>query len=126
MRSIAKTGKVMQETRKQDLKPSTRAVVAEIQPSDSTLLSTVIDEGSETSMGLLDRSAQHLYNLMHSQLEDQEKKYLEDAEGSADKEMKHDKIDKIVGLSRELRETIRLKSDMLRLKKDIIKDLRRK
>lgn len=112
----------MTGTKKELAKQSTKVGDVEIQHMDSHHLSTVIDEGSETSMTLLDRSAQHLFNLMHSQLETHEANYLDNKPQDP---LKYEVVDKIVDISKELRETIKLKGDMLRLKKDIIKDLRR-
>jgi hypothetical protein len=109
------------KTKKNSLSKSTQAGMPEIRPEDSQNLSTILDAGSLDTMSLLDTSAQRLSNLMHSQMEQAEKDYLEDRPV----DLKYEQVDKIVELAKEVRETIKLKVEIVRLKKDIIKDLRR-
>lgn len=112
----------MNVTKKPSEIKSTSRELVEIQDEDSQNLSTVLDEGTQTTMTLLDHSTQRLYNLMHSHMEEHEAKYLDDEKPG---EMKYEAVDKVCALAKEIREMIKLKTEIVRLKKDIIKDLRR-
>lgn len=112
----------MRETNKHLEKKSISHELVEIPREDSQNLSTVLDEGTLTTMNLLDHSTQRLYNLMHSHMEVHEQAYLDDEQPG---EMKYEAVDKVCALAKEIREMIKLKTDIVRLKKDIIKDLRR-
>lgn len=112
----------MNATRNVSELKSTKGALVEIQAEDLQNLSTVLDEDTLGTMKLLDSSAQRLYNLMHSQMEEHEQKYLEDEKPG---EMKYETVDKVCALAKEVREMIKLKTDIVRLRKDIIKDLRR-
>lgn len=101
---------------------STKHELVEIHQEDSQNLSIVLDEGTQTTMTLLDHSTQRLYNLMHSHMEVHEQAYLDDEKPG---EMKYEAVDKVCALAKEIREMIKLKTEIVRLKKDIIKDLRR-
>lgn len=108
--------------KKSSLSPkSTSQDLVEIHTEDYKHLSTVLDEDTSNTMSLLDASTQRLYNLMHSQMEEHERKYLNDENPG---EMKYEAVDKVCALAKEVREMIKLKVDIARLKKDIIKDLR--
>jgi len=112
----------MNATKKPLKLKSTNHELVEIQAEDSQNLSTVLDEGTQTTMTLLDQSTQRLYNLMHSHMEVHEQAYLDNEKPG---EMKYEAVDKVCALAKEIREMIKLKTDIVRLKKDIIKDLRR-
>lgn len=93
----------------------------EIHTEGLQILSEILKEDASPTLSLLDNSAQRLANLMHSQFEQIENDYLEGKELL--RKISYEDTQNIATLAKEVRECIKLKVDIIRLKKELVKDL---
>lgn len=98
-----------------------------MQAKSAEILSEILPPSKDNSLkekshleSMLEDSTQRLYNLMHSQMEAQEKRYL--SEDGNNSPMDEWQLKSVLDVSRELRETMKLRLDVARFKKEVIVD----
>lgn len=109
---------------KSELEPrSTEVKTVEILHAVLAPLSESSKVEKSTLENMLEDSSQRLYNLMHSQMETHEKAYLSE-EGST-RPLEEWQVKSVIDVSRELREVMKLRIDVAKLKKDILLSAKR-
>lgn len=101
----------MNHAQKENLGVALQVLNGDLKPDSSPLMNS------------LDTSITRLSNLMHSQFEKVEQDYLEDKEAT---QMKYEQINNICMVAKEVREMMKVKVDVLKIKRDVIKEVLKK
>lgn len=111
-------------------KPKQNAVRQSMSPEQNANLGVALQvldgdlkPDSSPLMNTLDNSITRLNNLMHSQFEKVEQDYLEDKEAT---QLKYEQVNNICMVAKEVREMMKVKVDVLKIKRDVIKEVLKK